>query len=147
MTRAPLRPAHPAGGTAPVGTSYDELRTAVRCLLAEGRRSRFAPRVHAGRPGGTVRSVEAAPYGDHALQADVLTVMVEALAATTPPLVWVTRPGGSGAPEAADLDLAWLRATRAASGELGVPLAFAVVTRHGWWDPLGGASRTWRRLR
>ncbi|MDF9715586.1 hypothetical protein INN71_07615 [Nocardioides sp. ChNu-153] len=140
-------PAHPVGDGPPAGTSYDELRAAVRALLAEGRRTRFAPRVHAGRPGGTTHSVEATPYDDQALRADVLTVMVEALGATVPPLVWVTRPGGAGAPEVADLDLSWLRATRAASGELGLPLAFAVVTRHGWWDPLGGQSRTWRRLR
>ncbi|WP_157571750.1 hypothetical protein [Nocardioides alkalitolerans] len=145
---------------APAGTTPAELREAVRQLVASGRRRVFPAAVHVGRPAGASRSMPAAGLDDHALRADALTVLVDGLllresrgavrhlrvAPAAPPsyLVWLTRPGDV---DVQDADLAWVAATRTASAELGVDLVPVVVTRHGWWDPVGDGRRTWRRMR
>lgn len=125
----------------PQGTSPDELRGLVLDLIAQGRHRTFPPVVHVGRP-GRQRSLAAADLDDHALRTDVLAAL---LAAAGPaPLVWLTRPGEPGVE---DEDQAWSRAVRAAGAEIGRPVPFVVVTRHGWADPARGHGRTWRRLR
>lgn len=61
-----------------------------------------------------------------------------------PALVWLARPG----PHAETCsDRAWLAAARCASGQPGCPITFAVVTRHGWFDPATGRGERWRRAR
>jgi hypothetical protein len=46
-----------------------------------------------------------------------------------------------------DVDLDWGRAVRWAADALGRTDAVVVVTRHGWFDPVSGVRREWRRLR
>lgn len=144
----------------PAGTTPAELREAVRLLVATGRRRVFPAAIHVGRPSGPSRSAPIAGLDDHALRADAVTVLVDALVLreTAAPgrhlrvvpavrpsyLAWLTRPGDV---EVHDVDVAWAAAIRTAAGELGVDLVPVVVTRHGWRDPVGDGRRTWRRLR
>ncbi len=124
---------------------HDRLRRAVltHATLAQ-RRRRLPSVVHVGEPAAApARFVLGDTRLDHALRTDVLEAMVRRVRAPEP-LVWLTR---AGAPDPQDVDLAWLAAARAASGELGRPLPMVVVTRHGWRDPGTGCARTWARLR
>ena len=121
------------------------LRRAVLDLGTAERRRRFPPALHVGVPGGTRRSF--APDDeqlDHALRVDVIEAMIRGLGRTPgPSLVWLTRPEPLLLTE--DDDLAWLAATRAASGELRTSTRFVVVCRRAWVDPASGVGRTWPR--
>jgi hypothetical protein len=123
------------------------LRRAV-LELRQDRRRLFAPVLHVGGPGAHavafgIRSDEPT---DLALRADVIAALVRRVGAgaAQPPLVWLTRPGGH---TLQDVDADWLAAAAAAHAEVGLPMTLVVVTRQGWWDPLTGHSRVWKRLR
>jgi hypothetical protein len=60
------------------------------------------------------------------------------------PVLWLTRPGELS-PH--DDDLRWLGPTAWASQALGAHVGLVVVTRRGWFDPVSGVRREWRRLR
>ncbi len=121
------------------------LRRLVLQHKAVERRHRFPAELHVGGPGRPEvgRVVESAADLDHALRCEVLgAILLRAGAAST--MAWLTRPGDLAAQ---DVDLAWLRAIAASSGEIGRPVRFVVVTRSGWRDPWTGVGRTWARLR
>ena len=126
-------------------------------LRSEPRRS-FPALLHVGLPGGprTARPARD-PADDHALRVEVLAAMLRRVGALPDPddrparahpagpVVWLTRTGPLAQE---DLDAAWVAALRTACAELGlatVPLV--VVTRAGWWEPVSGSGRRWRRLR
>ncbi|MGH3509974.1 MAG: hypothetical protein ACRDPI_07060 [Nocardioidaceae bacterium] len=84
------------------------------------------------------------PRFDHGLRVDVADTLLDA-AAPTWTTAWLVRPG---VPALHDEDLEWLAAVEAAfTGRDRVLGAFYAVTRYGWLDVRGGASRHWRRLR
>ena len=60
------------------------------------------------------------------------------------PVVWLTRPGELSVH---DDDLRWLGPVAWACGSVGEPIGLVVVTRRGWFDPVSGVRREWRRLR
>lgn len=119
------------------------LREAVRRHVIGERCRRFAPVVHAGRPGGRSWSTAATTHDtDHALRSDLVAAMLGRV--DDPVLVWLTRPGELSLHDA---DVAWLGAAVGASAEVGRDLTWVVVTRRGWWDPRSGLRREWRRMR
>ncbi len=117
------------------------------------RRHRFPAVLHLGAPGRPeVGRIVEEPAGepttlDHALRCDVLEAVLKwsgHLDRDRPLMTWLTRPG---ALDVQDVDLAWLRAVTAVNGETDRALAYVVVTRDGWRDPVSGVGRTWLRLR
>jgi len=104
----------------------------------------FAPVVHVGTPGRTVRSFEVRPDEptDHALRADIVAAMLGRT--RDEPWLWLSRRGDLALH---DLDAQWLAAACTAYGESGVDLTMVVVNRRGWRDPRSGVGRTWVRLR
>lgn len=145
--------------TDPARWRQETLRAAVLDLAARGLPTTFAPTVSVGDPRGRaarfVDDAAAGPRGaarvaplDHALRCDVVATMLgRALpddVACPRPLTWLARPSVWDEP---DCERAWLAAADCAHRELGLPLAFVVVTRQGWRDPRSGEERRWRRLR
>lgn len=121
------------------------LRAATLELVESESRRHFPVILHAGEPGASVRHVEAPPVADAGLRADiVLALLQQAGMRTQRPFLWLTRPGEL---TAHDDDLRWLGPTRWAAAALGSPAALVVVTRRGWFDPVSGVRREWRRLR
>ncbi|TGN65552.1 hypothetical protein EXE59_17505 [Nocardioides eburneiflavus] len=121
------------------------LRAATLELVETERRRRFPPTVHAGVPGRCVRHADDPPVADAGLRADVALAMLLRSASLTPrPVLWLTRPGQLS-PH--DDDLRWLGPTAWASQALGAHVGLVVVTRRGWFDPVSGVRREWRRLR
>lgn len=121
------------------------LRAATLELVEAESRRRFPVILHAGEPGRSVRHVEDPPLGDPGLRADVaLALLRQAGVLTERPCLWLTRPGEL-TPH--DDDLRWVGPTRWAAAALGSPTALVVVTRRGWFDPVSGVRREWRRLR
>lgn len=122
------------------------LRRAVLDHAAGEQRRVFPPTVHVGVPGAVQATLELGDQRlDHALRTDVVEAMVRRIRRPGPtPLVWLTRRGEL---DVQDVDLAWLAATRAAAGELGVVLPMVVVNRRCWREPSTGVGRTWARLR
>ncbi|UDY22406.1 hypothetical protein [Nocardioides sp. Kera G14] len=122
------------------------LRRAVYDLAVTESRPVFPARLHVGIPGGMSVVQAVRPTGtDHALRTDIVAAMVSRLAGVQVPMVWLTRPGELDPVE--DLDQEWLAATWQAFTELGRPLVFVTVNRHGWHDPRSGVGRRWARLR
>jgi hypothetical protein len=123
------------------------LRRAV-LELREDRRRLFAPVLHMGDPGaGAVAfGIRSDEPSDLALRTDVVAALLRRIGASTarPPLVWLTRTGSHALH---DVDADWLAAAGAAHAEAGLPMTLVVVTRQGWWDPLTGRGRVWKRLR
>jgi hypothetical protein len=123
-------------------------RRAVLDLRGRDRRRIFAPVLHVGRPGEPTVAfgIHADEPSDAALRTDVVAALLRRVGATSArsPLVWLTRPGEHSLH---DVDADWLSAAAAAYAEAGLPLTMAVVTRRGWWDPLTGRGRVWKRLR
>jgi hypothetical protein len=124
-------------------------RRAVLELRSHDRRRRiFAPVVHVGRPGERTAAfgIRSDEPTDLALRTDVVAALMRRAGASSahPPLVWLTRPGEHALH---DVDADWMPAAAAAYAEAGLPLAMVVVTREGWWDPLTGHRRVWKRLR
>jgi hypothetical protein len=109
----------------------------------DGRRP--APVLHVGRPAGAGvrRAVPSGEDLDAALRVDVVARMLQDCGCHHP-AVWLARPGSLGWH---DLDARWLPAALAAYAEAGATPTFVVVTRQGWWEPLTGTGRVWKRLR
>ncbi|HSF37722.1 MAG TPA: hypothetical protein VLA70_16475, partial [Nocardioides sp.] len=121
------------------------LRAATLELVEGEARRRFSVAVHAGMPGHSVRHVEDPPLPDAGLRADVVLALLRSSGALVPrPLLWLTRPGELS-PH--DDDLCWLGPAAWAARALGMPASLVVVTRRGWFDPVSGVRREWRRLR
>ncbi|MDF1603163.1 hypothetical protein [Nocardioides sp. YIM 152315] len=127
------------------------LRRAVLDHAQREKRRVHPPLLHVGWPGAReeVFAVEAGDVLDHTLRCDVVAAMLRTARRHAPvtgavPMLWLTRPGPL---EVEDVDLAWLAAARAATGEAGVDLTLVVVNRHGWLDPRSGVRREWKRLR
>lgn len=121
------------------------LRSAVLELRERERRQRFPARLHAGLPGPGCPSVEVTPDTGFGLRADLaLALLHRAAGDRARPCVWLTRPGEL---VVEDADLAWGRAVRWAAAALGRTDDLVVVTRRGWFDPVSGVRREWRRLR
>lgn len=125
-------------------STHSVLRAAVLELVETEPRRQFPAVLHAGTPGRSVRHVDAGAT-DAGLRADVtLALMRRAGTATTAPHVWLSRPG---ALSAHDDDLRWLGPVDWAAAALGLHTGLVVVTRRGWFDPVSGVRREWRRLR
>ncbi|WP_241153924.1 hypothetical protein [Nocardioides pantholopis] len=148
----------PPAGSDQAGGLVEPLSPALQALLRRAvldhavleRRRWFPTLVHVGTPGGAESVFADRPDEptDHALRTDLVAALLarhRRTGATTPALVWLTRPGEL---ELQDVDAAWLAAAGAASAEAGrVGLTVVVVNRHGWRDPRTGLHRTWVRLR
>jgi hypothetical protein len=121
------------------------LRAAVLDVVGGRGPRRFPTTVHAGRPGLAASVVDGPALDDAGLRADVVLALLDRALRRAPGVhLWLTRPG---ALSPHDDDLRWLGPATWACQALGVPTGLVVVTRHGWYDPLTGASREWRRLR
>ena len=123
------------------------LRRAVLDFRVSERRRSHPPVLHVGIPGATTLAYE--PRHDeqmeHGLRADLVAAFLRrARNETVEPLVWITRTGEL---VLEDVDAVWLSAARSAYAVAGVPLTMAVVNRWGWWDPISGRGREWKRLR
>lgn len=131
---------------APIDRHMHRVLRAATLELIEGESARhFATVIHAGEPGRSARHVEAPPLTDPGLRADVALALLRRAAVLTPrPCLWLTRPGELS-PH--DDDLRWLGPTSWAGASLGSPVRLVVVTRRGWFDPVSGVRREWRRLR
>jgi hypothetical protein len=142
---APRPVPHP-GLQAPIEReTHTVLRAATLELVETESRRRFPTTLHAGVPGRTVRHVDDPPVGDAGLRADVVLSLLRHATTTVPrPFLWLTRPGELS-PH--DDDLRWLGPASWACAGLGAPLGLVVVTRRGWFDPVSGVRREWRRLR
>lgn len=133
-----------------------ELRLAVHRLRSSTRKRAFAPTLHVGallddsltwrlpetgaaRPGG-------ADPVDVGLAGEIVAALLSrALLVYDRPSAWLTRVG---VPEPHDLDLAWLPVADRVFAEAGVsPRALVVLTKSGWYEPLGDDRATWARLR
>lgn len=122
------------------------LRSAALALVVSERRRAFPPLLHVGSPDRPpLPHAAQGPGWDHGLRCDLLGALLEAaLPQSALPLVWLTRTGPL---TTQDVDLAWVAAARAASGERGLPWTMVTVTREGWRDHRTGTTRCWRRLR
>ncbi len=121
------------------------LRAAVLGLVEASPGRDFAPQLHAGVPGRCARRPDLPRTADAGLHADAVLALLRRGCALHPrPRVWLTRPGELS-PH--DDDLRWLGPTSWAAAALGVPVGLVVVTRRGWFDPVSGVTREWRRLR
>ena len=125
--------------------THRTLRAAVLEVVESGGPRRFPTAVHAGRPGLAVSVVDGPELDDVGLRADVVLALLRRAGRSTPRVhLWLTRPGELS-PH--DDDLRWLGPASWACGALGVPTGLVVVTRQGWYDPMTGARREWRRMR
>jgi hypothetical protein len=131
---------------APVDRYTHAVLRAAALELVEGEtRRRFPVAVNAGVPGRSVRHREDPPLPDAGLRADVVLALLRSSGALVPrPVLWLTRPGELS-PH--DDDLRWLGPAAWAARALGLPVSLVVVTRRGWFDPVSGVRREWRRLR
>jgi hypothetical protein len=123
------------------------LRRAVLDLRVTESRKTFPPVVHVGVPGAAAIAYEPRRNEplEHGLRADLVAALRRRTCTeSVEPLVWLTRTGEF---VLEDADAAWLSAARSAYAEAGAPLTMAVVTRRGWWDPVSGRRREWKRLR
>lgn len=126
------------------------LRSGVLALRAETPRGRFTPYFCVGIPGGLHHRIPEPTPVDHALRTETCAALLDAAladaapTASVEPFAWLVRPGRCGI---ADVDMAWLSASLAAYGEVGLDPTMVVMTRQGWHDPRSGCSRTWARLR
>lgn len=136
----------PTSLSAPIDRETHVVLRAAVLLLVEAAPARdFAPELHCGLPGRCVRRPDLPRTADAGLHADVAVALLRRGLALGPrPRLWLTRPG---ALSPHDDDLRWLGPTSWAASALGVHVGLVVVTRRGWFDPVSGVSREWRRLR
>lgn len=100
--------------------------------------------LHAGDPGGSsVQMLVDEPDLDHWLRTEVVSALIRG-AGPTCVLVWLTR---AGLPRWHDQDAAWVSPVLMAWGETRSAARFVVVTPRGWYAPLTGQRRQWRRPR
>lgn len=147
MVPARARPRGPVAGLeAPIDrTTHAVLRAATLELLDVEARRHFPSVLHAGVPGRTARHCDDPRTTDPGLRADVVLALLRHAAALTPrPYLWLTRPGELSTH---DEDLRWLGPAAWATSALGTHTPLVVVTRRGWFDPVSGVRREWRRLR
>ena len=131
---------------APDQAARAELRRLVFGLRSGQRRRIFPARIHLGDPEGEQREYadEGAPL-DAGLRADVLHTLLDGLEEGAPLAVWLTRVGW---PEPHDFDRLWVAtALQVAAERDEQPRWIAVITKNGWYDPLGGDCVVWKRLR
>ncbi|MET1058451.1 MAG: hypothetical protein ABWX84_02570 [Nocardioides sp.] len=123
-----------------------DLREAVHALRSGTRRRLFAPVLHVGSLGGPEVTYDAGDALDVGLRAEVAAALVSrALVEESCPEAWLTRVGR---PAPHDVDLTWLPTVRRAFAEAGLtPRCVAVVTKHGWYDPVLDETVVWDRLR
>lgn len=134
-----------------------DLRWAVHQLRRRHTRGSFPPHLHLGTlpdGSGAPSATEAEPVDwpldgdplDVGLRTQVAAALLErALLVDPRPAVWITR---DGRPEPHDLDLAWAPVLSRVCAESGVvPRCLVVVTRFGWYEPLGDDRAGWKRLR
>lgn len=125
-----------------------ELRLAVHRLRRSTRQRVFSPRLHIGALLG--ESVEWPLDRDEPVDVGLASEIVAALLSRAllvhdTPGVWLTR---IGSPRPHDLDLAWLPVAGRVFAEAGLrPRVLVVVTKNGWYEPLGDDRATWTRLR
>jgi hypothetical protein len=125
--------------------THAALRAAVIELKETETRRSFPVVLHAGRPGGRAHAVPTGPGWDQGLRTDVAgALLMRARAHSPEAIAWLTRPG---ALVLHDADAAWSAAFTTAFAEAGMPHTFVAVTRAGWFDPVSGVRREWRRLR
>ncbi|QIX26433.1 hypothetical protein ncot_07325 [Nocardioides sp. JQ2195] len=133
-----------------------ELRLAVHRLRRTTRQRVFAPTLHVGAlfgesitwplaEIGAIRPTDAEPV-DVGLAGEIVAALLSrALLVEDRPAAWLTRVGF---PEPHDLDLAWLPVASRVFTEAGIrPRGLVVVTKNGWYEPLGDDRATWARLR
>ena len=125
--------------------THDALRSAVLDLGETESRRHFPAVLHAGLPGHSVSHAMTGGAGDSGLRTDVALALLGRAGVRVPrPYVWLTRPGELSVH---DEDLLWLGPVAWAAAALGRPVGLVVVTRRGWFDPVSGVRREWRRLR
>jgi hypothetical protein len=121
------------------------LRAAVLELRETERGMRFPVRVHAGTPGrARVHALGEGPEDAGHRSELALALLHSALRDGPRPYVWLARPGDL---TVEDTDLAWGSAVRWAAAALRTTTDLVVVTRTGWFDPVSGVRREWKRLR
>ncbi len=125
--------------------THDVLRAAVLELIETESRRRFPITLHAGLPGRSASHLQTESVTDPGLRADVALTLIHHVTTWVPhPYVWITRPGELSVH---DEDLTWLGPVLWAAASLGRDVGLVVVTRRGWFDPMSGVCREWRRLR
>ena len=125
--------------------AHDALRCAVLDLAGSEARRHFPAVLHAGLPGRAVFHARSGGPTDSGLRADVALALLRCASGRVPrPFVWLTRPGELSVH---DDDLLWLGPVAWAAAALGQQTGLVVVTRRGWFDPVSGVRREWRRLR
>ena len=136
--------------SAPALPSARSLRLAVAGFRMGEPRRTCPPSVHAGVPGRLTELEVGFEEGrrcrlDADLRIEIAAALLSRSLTLTPaPTMWLTRPGEL---TAHDTDLAWLAASTLAAAEVGLEVAFVVITRRGWYDPRTGAGQQWVRLR
>ena len=125
--------------------THTVLRSAVLELREREPRLRFPARLHVGVPGrARVHQLGPGHPSDAGHRAEVALALLHAAADVPRSYAWLSRPGDLAVE---DLDLVWGSAVRWAAGALGGTTDLVVVTRGGWFDPVSGVRREWRRLR
>ncbi len=126
--------------------THTALRAAVLELRESEPRVRFPSRIQAGVPGrARLHLLDGRGPRDAGHRAEVALALLHAAARDVPdPYVWLSRPGDL---TVEDVDLDWGSAVRWAAAALGGSVDLVVVTRAGWFDPVSGVRREWRRLR
>lgn len=126
-----------------------DLRLTVHQFRRSNRRRVFPPVLHVGALTGPAVHwplEDDSPAPDAGLRAEIASALLSrALLDHDRPAWWLTRVG---VPEPHDLDLAWAPVLDRVSAEAGIePRCIVVVTKAGWFEPLGDDRATWTRLR
>ena len=132
----------------PSSDSRIALRLAVHHLRRTTRSRSFRPVLHLGALGGASVDwfLDETPPPDVGLRTEIVAALLSrALLGHTCPQAWLTRPGTA---EPHDLDLDWVPVVSRVFLESAiVPGTIAVVTKSGWYEPLGDQRAQWKRLR
>lgn len=135
-----------------------DLRWAVHQLRRKTKRGRFPASLHLGilpsrspdpGPEPAEQRVDWPLDGeplDVGLRAQICAALLARAVQFTPrPAAWIVRDGH---PEPHDLDLAWAPVLARVFAESDiVPRCVVVMTRFGWYEPLGDDGAEWKRLR
>lgn len=136
------------GGGVPSPDPSGDLRLAVHRLRRATRSPVFRPVLHLGAlcAGSVDWFLDDPPTPDVGLRAEIVAALLSrALLAHEQPMAWLTRPGVA---QSHDLDIAWAPVVARVFAESGLePGTIAVVTKAGWYEPLGDGAAHWKRLR